>query len=64
MYAPSEAVTSSKQKKICKTAALFMEDFEEDLQPSFAVMEVFVTRNAPYKLLDINFIDNAFDFYI
>lgn len=63
-YSPVEAVTPAKQAKICKTAALFMEDCLEDLQPSFAVIEVFVTSNLPYKVLKINFIDNAFDYCI
>ena len=64
LYSPCDAVTPSKQVKICKTAALFLEEYEEDLQPSFAIIEVLVPRNKPYKALSINFIDNAFDYSI
>lgn len=62
MYAPAMEVTKSKQIKISKTATIFMQEFEEDLQPRFDVAEVFIEGNYPFELLNINYIADAFEY--
>ena len=51
-YAPADAVTFSKRKKIIAAS------HNVDLQPRFDVVEVFVEKNQVAK---INLITNAFD---
>lgn len=57
LYAPKEAVTKSKQKKIIKTAMEFMQKHPNEYQPRFDVVEV---KSFDYKNFEINMIDNAF----
>lgn len=54
---PSESVTKSKQKKIIKTASLYLMYNPCELQPRFDVAEVYISENKSYK---INYIENAF----
>ncbi|MCH5300246.1 MAG: YraN family protein [Ruminococcus sp.] len=54
---PAEAVTKSKQKKIIKTAFLYLMHNPCELQPRFDVSEVYISENKSYK---INYIENAF----
>ncbi len=54
---PSEAVTKIKQKKIIKTALIYLMKFPCELQPRFDVSEVYILKNKSYK---INYIENAF----
>ena len=54
---PSEAVTKSKQKKIIKTASLYLMHNPSKLQPRFDVSEVYISEDKSYK---INYIENAF----
>lgn len=54
---PAEAVTKSKQKKIIKTAFLYLMSNHCELQPRFDVSEVYISENKRYK---INYIENAF----
>lgn len=58
MYAPADAVTLSKRKKIIAAAKLYIASHNVDLQPRFDVAEVFVEKNQVAK---INLITNAFD---
>ena len=57
-YAPADAVTFSKRKKIIAAAKLYIASHNVDLQPRFDVAEVFVEKNQVAK---INLITNAFD---
>lgn len=54
---PSEAVTKSKQRKIMKTAVLYLMQNPSTLQPRFDISEVYISENKSYK---INYIENAF----
>lgn len=57
-YAPADAVTFYKRKKIIAAAKLYIASHNVDLQPRFDVAEVFVEKNQVAK---INLITNAFD---
>jgi putative endonuclease len=56
---PSVNVTLAKQKKLIKTAAVYMQQYKTQLQPVFDVIEVNVN---PYtlKCTSLNRIENAF----
>ena len=62
MYAPAMEVTKSKRIKISKTATIFMESYEENLQPRFDVAEVMVKGKYPFELIKINYICDAFEY--
>ena len=53
---PSEAVDSRKQKRILKTAAVYLDENPTDLQPRFDIIEVICGAAA----IHINHIENAF----
>lgn len=57
---PARAVTLSKQRKIIKTALIFLAQNEYDLQPRFDVSEV-TLESRTNVFVDINYIENAFD---
>lgn len=54
-----EAVDYRKQERIIKTASLFLENNQYDLQPRFDVAEV--TLDSDDNLTGITYIENAFD---
>ena len=55
---PAAAVDYRKQRRIITTAEHFLMNFPCDLQPRFDVAEV-ITDNG--KVVDFNYIENAFD---
>lgn len=55
-----EAVSASKQKKIIKTAACYIQENDIKLQPRFDVVEVYFTGNKKLSVTQINYIENAF----
>ena len=55
---PCEAVDLRKQKRIVRTAQMFLLENETDKQPRFDVFEVFVNEGRVFKF---NLIENAFD---
>lgn len=57
---PAVAVTLAKQRKIIKTALIFLAEHEYDLQPRFDVSEVTLDGRTN-ALIDLNYIKNAFD---
>ncbi len=57
--APAAFVTKSKQKKLLRTAALYLEEHSIDLQPSFDVVEVTYDK-VTQEIIDICHIPNAF----
>lgn len=61
MYSPKEAVTHDKQKKIIKTAMMYIKNNEIDLQPRFDVIEIVVKKNKPTEVVEIDHIMNAFE---
>lgn len=62
---PKEAVDALKQKRLVKTAMIYISEREADLQPRFDVIEVWIERKIG-AILALNHIENAFlgvDFY-
>lgn len=57
-YTGREAVTVQKQRKILKAAMLYMQQYPQNLQPRFDVVEVTVIGEND---LQISHIENAFD---
>ncbi len=61
LYAPREAVTREKQRRIIRTAALYLQQFPTALQPRFDVMEIFADADSPLQALRIEHIPHAFE---
>lgn len=59
LFTPAEAVNISKQRKIMKTAAFYLQKNQFNLQPRFDISEVFV-YNKLFNRSKINYIENAF----
>ena len=62
---PREAVDTLKQKRLVKTAMIYLSERGANLQPRFDVIEVWVEKKSG-AILTINHIENAFlgvDFY-
>lgn len=61
LYLPREAVDIRKQRKIIKTAEMYLSENEAgSLQPRFDVVEVTVLKQKEFKIKSINLIKNAF----
>ncbi len=58
---PREAVTSDKQQKILKTAALYIRAYPSNLQPRFDVVEVWVSDIDPMIPLQIDHLISAYE---
>lgn len=54
---PLEAVTVSKQRKIIRTAQIYLQRYPEDLQPRFDVAAVITVHGVPQNL---RYLENAF----
>lgn len=61
LYAPREAVTATKQTRIIKTAMLFLQEHPLGLQPRFDVIEIVTEKNHPMTVLELDFIQNAYE---
>ena len=61
LYEPKEAVTGAKQRRILKTAAMYLKSNPTDLQPRFDVIEVFTGDGDPLTPKAIDHIENAFE---
>lgn len=61
LYAPREAVTIDKQRRIIKTAMIFIQNNNIDLQPRFDVIEIVTKKNRPMEIVEIDHIQGAFD---
>lgn len=59
-YSPREAVTAEKQRRIVKTALLFLSQNPTNKQPRFDVIEVVTAVGEPMKLLEIHHLENAY----
>ena len=62
---PREAVDTLKQKKLVKTAMIYLSEHEVALQPRFDVIEVWIEKESG-AILTVNHIEHAFlgvDFY-
>lgn len=60
-YLPREAVTTSKQRKLLQTAAMYMSRFPSDLQPRFDVIEVVTAADDSMRIIEINHIIGAYE---
>ncbi|HHV51376.1 MAG TPA: YraN family protein [Candidatus Avimonas sp.] len=61
LFAPREAVTIDKQRRIIKTAMLYIQNTNIDLQPRFDVIEIVTRKNRPMEIVEIDHIQGAFD---
>ncbi len=59
-YMPREAVTADKQRRIIKTALLYIHRYPDSRQMRFDVIEVITAKNHPMKALQIHHIPNAY----
>lgn len=60
LYTPREAVTAEKQRRIIKTALLFLSQHPIKKQPRFDVIEVVTAVRQPMKALSIEHLENAY----
>ncbi len=61
LYAPREAVTASKQQRIWRTAALYLQNHPTALQPRFDVVEVVTEKGDPLKVVEIDHLMGAYE---
>ena len=61
LYAPREAVTAAKQRRLLLTAAIYLNRFSVGLQPRFDVVEVVTKTKDPMKIAEINHIIGAYE---
>lgn len=61
LYEPREAVTVEKQRRIIKTAMLYLSRYEISLQPRFDVIEIVTKKERPMEIMQIDHIQGAFD---
>ncbi len=60
LYTPREAVTAEKQRRIIKTALLFLAQNPTAKQPRFDVIEVVTVAGQPMKPVSIEHLENAY----
>lgn len=58
---PREAVTLEKQRKLLRTASLYMRAYPSNLQPRFDVVEVWVSDEDPMIPLQIDHLISAYE---
>lgn len=61
LYAPREAVTFQKQRRIAATAALWLQQHPSPLQPRFDVIEVITRRDRPMEAEEIDHLMGAYE---
>ncbi|MBQ8683275.1 MAG: YraN family protein [Clostridia bacterium] len=61
LFAPREAVTQAKQRRLLQTAAIYLAHHETTLQPRFDVVEVVTAGDASMKIEEINHILGAYE---
>lgn len=61
IYAPREAVTLQKQRRLLQTAAIFLGHYPDKRQPRFDVIEVITKNGDSMALQEINHIMGAFE---
>lgn len=60
-YAPREAVTAGKRRRLIATAGLYLSRYPSPLQPRFDVIEVLTEANHPMEVVEINHILGAYE---
>jgi putative endonuclease len=61
LYAPREAVTLSKQQRILRTAAMYLQTHPSPLQPRFDVIEILTAPNDPMKVIELDHLISAYE---
>ncbi len=61
LYTPAQAVTENKQRRIIKTALLFLQQNPLPLQPRFDVIEIITRKGKPMEVVTLDHIQGAFD---
>lgn len=61
LYAPREAVTSAKQQRLIKTAALYLKQHPSTLQPRFDVIEIVTAEGHPMQVVELDHLMNAYE---
>lgn len=61
IYAPREAVTPAKQRRLLKTAALYLRQHPTDLQPRFDVIEIVTAEGKPMQVVELDHLQGAYE---
>lgn len=61
IYAPREAVTAAKQRRLLKTAALYLRQHPTDLQPRFDVIEIVTADGKPMQAVELDHLQGAYE---
>lgn len=61
LFSPREAVDARKQRRIIKTALLYLQSHAVELQPRFDVIEIITRKGRPMEIVEIDHIAGAFD---
>ena len=56
-----EFVSGAKQDRLKKTAAIYLSEFENELQPRFDVIEIYAAQGPATKKPVINHLEGAFE---
>ncbi len=61
IYAPREAVTAAKQRRILQTASMYLSNHPIERQPRFDVIEVVTSVDDPMNVVELNHIMGAYE---
>ncbi|MBQ8752301.1 MAG: YraN family protein [Clostridia bacterium] len=61
LYAPREAVTAAKQRRIVAAALRYLQESPTPLQPRFDVIEILTRKNRPMEVLELDFLKGAYE---
>ena len=61
LYAPREAVTAAKQRRLLQAVSIYLSRFPTALQPRFDVVEVITKVSDPMKIEEINHVIGAYE---
>ena len=61
LYAPREAVTAEKRKRIIRTAMLYLQEHPVAYQPRFDVVEITTKPGRPMEIEEIDHLEGAYE---
>lgn len=61
LYTPKEAVTLQKQRRIIRTALLYLQHHPTELQPRFDVVEIRTLKQSPMTAVEVDHIQGAYE---
>lgn len=61
LYAPREAVTAQKQRRIVAAALQYLQEQPTALQPRFDVIEIVTPKGRPMEIRELDFIQGAYE---